>query len=123
MVSDANSIEYHEYNTTYFGDGNFIMSANANLELQYYYYIHKANYWSMEEEKQKYISVTDHNDHYFEAEESFETSIDFNLALHIEIPQTENILKNKEWLNKAFENAIYWIESIDQIEIVDQNIP
>lgn len=56
----------------YYGNGQFGIPFSLKIDVLAYYYIFKSDYSCMDADKEHVPSVTDHNDHYFEAEDEFE---------------------------------------------------
>lgn len=73
-------INYDEM--AYFGDGEFGIPFSLTIDVQAYYYIYKADYYSHYGEGNG-PSVTDHNDHYYEAEEDFNVAVKGAIKLSV----------------------------------------
>lgn len=68
----------------YYGNGQFGIPFNLKIIVLADYYIFKSDYYSMNPEIEHIPSVTDHNDHYFEAEEEFELCINGLVSVSID---------------------------------------
>jgi hypothetical protein len=64
---EVDSIELELDNLLYYGSGSVGIPFQLDINVYAYYYIFKADYYGMEFPP----SVSDHNDHYFEAEDEF----------------------------------------------------
>lgn len=69
-------------NLLYYGNGLVGFNFVAKLRVSIYYYIYKADYYCMEDEISP--SVTDHNDHYFEAEDDCEIQVTGTITILID---------------------------------------
>lgn len=67
QFGDVDSITLDMDGLTYYGSGNIGVPFEVEMYVYAYYYIFKADYYSLENQP----SVSEHNDHYFEAEEEF----------------------------------------------------
>lgn len=69
---DPDYIELDLEDISYYGDGNFGVPFEVGMEVSVYYYIFKADYYALEDQVGSSApSISDHNDHYFEAEDVF----------------------------------------------------
>ncbi|MGF1684965.1 PIN domain-containing protein [Photobacterium minamisatsumaniensis] len=68
---EVDHIELDFSDVPYYGSGNFGIPFELVIDVYAYYYIFKADYYGLENPP----SVSDHNDHYFEAEEEFTVKI------------------------------------------------
>lgn len=73
--SDPNEVVLELKDMKYYGNSSFGVPFSLNLFVSAIYYIFKSDYYCMDFESVERPSVTDHNDHYFEAEEEFEISV------------------------------------------------
>ena len=69
---------------SYYGDGNFSIPFLAKLTVDAIYYIFKSDYFS-DYEYDEGPSISDHNDHYFEAEEEFEIEVKGIASIKIQL--------------------------------------
>lgn len=107
---DPENIELDFEELAYFGNGEFGLPFNYITTVVIVYYIYKADYYALHEDISP--SVTDHNDHYFEAEEEREVKVSGMLKLQIPIAVLDKI---------SDEDALYGsvMVSIDSIDSID----
>lgn len=67
----------------YYGSGQFGIPFNLKIVVLADYYIFKSDYYCMDADREHVPSVTDHNDHYFEAEEEFELIVNGLVSITI----------------------------------------
>lgn len=72
---DAENIKLDFPEISYYGNGQFGIPFSLKITVQALYYIFKSDYYSIDPEIRRLPSVSDHNDHYFEAEEEFQLSV------------------------------------------------
>ena len=65
---DPENIELLHRDTVYYGNGQFGIPFSLKIKVIAFYYIFKSDYYGLENTP----SVSDHNDHYFEAEDEFD---------------------------------------------------
>jgi hypothetical protein len=70
--SEPEDIELDFGEAAYFGGGEFGIPFSATLQVTGIYYLFKGDVYRVEERN---VSLSDHNDHYYEAEESFEVVV------------------------------------------------
>lgn len=109
---DPEDVEFDFVDLSYFGAGKFGLPFTCTARVQGTYYIFKSDWYAME----KHISVTDHNDHYFEAEEEFEIRVSGTLRVEIAPADVASITAEN------FEDHATWeIDSIDKIELMHED--
>lgn len=72
---EAEDVELDFEEIGYYGNGQFGIPFSAKIVVLADYYIFKSDYYCMDPEREHVPSVTDHNKHYFEAEEEFELCV------------------------------------------------
>jgi PIN domain len=70
--SEPEDIEIDFDEAAYFGDGEFGIPFRATLHVTGFYYLFKGDVYRSEGRS---VSLSDHNDHYYEAEEQFEVAV------------------------------------------------
>lgn len=70
-LQSANDIELDFEETKYFGEGIIGMPFYLEAEVSAFYYIFKSDFYAMSDDFYDRVSISDHNDHYFEATEYF----------------------------------------------------
>ena len=103
-------------NIYYYGNGKFGFDFSLEMEVYGTYYINKSDYYMMELERDSIPAVSDHNDHYFEAEEDFQIKVEGMAALTIDINKFE--LKN---ISESILNCMLEIDHISKIELCQSN--
>jgi PIN domain len=108
---DTNDIEFDFEDLYYFGAGKFGLPFSYRTTAYLTYYIFKLDYYSLDEDRMP--SVTDHNDHYYEAEEELDVRV--TGVLRVSFPPEEI----KGLTLDTVENHIdFEIDSIDEIEVL-----
>lgn len=82
---EAENIELDFEEASYYGDGVCGVPFSLTIEVQAYYYIFKSDYYALDIDSKKYKpSISDHNDHYYEAEDTFEIFVKGVVTLSID---------------------------------------
>lgn len=110
---DPRDIELDFSEFAYFGSGQFGLKFRFVVSVSLSYYIFKSDYYCMDEEKMP--SVTDHNDHYFEAEEEREVLVHGALLVSFPMEQIKSL--SLETIDDFVEIQI---DSIDDIQLVEE---
>jgi len=63
------------------GNSIFSIPFSCNIGANIEYFIFKSDYYSLDEDRIKYVFVEDWNDHYYQAEEEFELSCTGEIGL------------------------------------------
>ncbi|MBW1867528.1 MAG: DUF4935 domain-containing protein [Deltaproteobacteria bacterium] len=110
---DAEDIEINFDDINYYGSGHIGMSFSLKILVSADFYIFKSDYHAMVDYDMKpRPSVTDHNDHYYEAEDEFELVVEGVVSLVID---PENIVL--EDLSKSIEDVSIKIDEINNIKV------
>ncbi|MEH6741808.1 MAG: hypothetical protein V7695_25120, partial [Sulfitobacter sp.] len=72
---EVNEIQLNLEELTHYGDGKFGIHFCLEMEVYVTYYIYKPDYYMLREGSGHTLSISDHNDHYFEAEEDFNINV------------------------------------------------
>lgn len=108
---DPEDIELDLNNLSYFGGGEFGLPYSYTSTVTLIYYIYKADYYALHDDFSP--SVTDHNDHYFEAEEEREVTV--SGMLKIMIPAA--VLADVSTEDALDGNVEICIDSVDSVEL------
>lgn len=105
---DAEDIKFDFNELIYYGNGQFGIPFNLTIVVNVVYYIFKSDYYCMEEGP----SVTDHNDHYFEAEDEFEVMVGGTVSISIDRSKL-----NVNAIYECIDNESISIDEIQSIEL------
>lgn len=124
MYGDNENINLIFTNSTYYGNGQFSIDFTTELAVNAVYYVYKADYYAMDEDDINF-SISDHNSHFFEAEDDFNIKINGTISFKLDykkfdisrIEQVDN--KNLEdYLSSIFISKEIQIESINKLDIL-----
>lgn len=109
-------------NPIYYGEDQIGIKYELEINVSAEFYIYKSDYYSILEEGRR-ISVSDCNDHYFEAEDEFNLKVTGIISIKLNTQNLAEIAKlEKEELEDYFEDtytdAEVNIESVDSIELI-----
>lgn len=99
----------------YFGNGEFGIPFTVEMNVQAYYYIFKPDYYAHFGNKRG-PSVTDHNDHYYQAEDDFSIVVKGTVGVSV-IKVKLNNLENFEFIDEASIDIV----DIDSIKLQDEH--
>lgn len=105
---DAKDIELHFEEANYFGSGDIGVPFSLSIRVSAYFYIYKSDYYGMDLN----ISVVDHNDHYFQAEDEFPLSV--SGTARISVPMPTLLALDADNIPDALEVTI---DSVEEVEI------
>lgn len=111
--NDAENIEIDFDDIFYYGNGHVGMSFSLKIIVSAYFYIFKSDYHAMVDYDMKpRPSVTDHNDHYYEAEDEFELSVEGVVSLRID---RENIVLDD--LSESIDDESIKVDELNNIKV------
>jgi hypothetical protein len=108
MVGEAENVEYRFEETEYFGDGDLGIPFTATVECELNYYLYKGDYASLPDVEE--VSISDWNDHYFDATQSFTISVAGSINLMIGVAELENEVRTDEELLAIIAEADHSVE-------------
>ena len=98
-------------------DSLFLIRFNLTVECELSYYIFKADYYTIDDEKIDKVSISDWNEHYFRAEESYPLNVEGLISVKCDSRLLELSLISNEHLLAFLEKTDISINEITQIEI------
>jgi len=98
-------------------DSLFLIRFNLTVECELSYYIFKANYYTIDDEKVAKISISDWNKHYFRAEEFYPLNVEGLISVKCDSKLLELSLISNEHLLAFLEKTDISINEITQVEI------
>jgi hypothetical protein len=115
---EASIISYYEpedinldfSDISYYGSGSFGVPFTLKILVGAIYYIFKADYYCMDHDNAP--SVTDHNDHYFEAEDEFEIEVKGIATISIDRDKIDF-----DEFSECVDFGSFGIDSIENIEL------
>jgi hypothetical protein len=109
---DPENVELDFDELSYFGQGKFGIPFTFTTTVSIIYYIFKADFYSIDEDRMP--SVSYHNDHYFEAQDETEVQVYGIVKLSIDPDALKSI--SAEVLADGLEISI---DSIDKVEVIE----
>jgi hypothetical protein len=124
MVDDAYDIEYKNDEVDYYGEGLLRLPFEAAVEVLASYTIFKGDFLSLEPDRAKAVSISECNDHYFEAEESLTIKVAGSLTLQFEPKTLEASVLDKGAVSTSFRGVDASLDEVEVVEVVEpQRVP
>lgn len=109
---DAENVELNFEDINYYGNGQFGLPFSLSIRVLADYYIFKSDYYCLDPDRDNVPSVTDHNDHYFEAQEEFDLCVYGLISITID---KSNIILDK--IESSIVEDSYTIDEITGLEL------
>jgi len=116
MVGAPENVGFTFGDADHYGDGEIGIPFTATVDCELNYAIYKADYYSLDEEKMKSISIEERNDHYFDADQDYTISI----AGYITIMIDSSDLESDELLDDDLYNLI--IRADTSTEVTERGV-
>jgi hypothetical protein len=110
---DPENIEISFEEAAYYGEGQIGIPFSCVINVYAFYYIFKSEFFALDEEDMP--SVSNHNDHYFEAESEFEVVVHGSISLNVQLDEFAEDREIDEYVD--FDSAE--IDEINSIELMD----
>src|SRR5271157_6255830 len=93
MVGEPRDTKFEFGDVEYYGDGTLAIPFHTRVECELGYFIFKSDYYVMSDDRAGNISITDWNDHYFAASETYDLNVEgrFIIEFPIEELQRDNL--------------------------------
>lgn len=124
MYNDGTNIELDFKNPIYYGENQIGVKFSLEVEVNADYYIYKADYYSMLDEDST-ISVSDWNNHYFQAEDEFNIKVTGIVSVKINTKELDLVEISKleeeeldDYFHDVYSEAEVNIESIENIDLI-----
>jgi hypothetical protein len=101
----------------YYGDGLFVVPVAFYSECLVSYAIFKSDFYCLTEERSEQISISDLNDHYYDAEEDYVLSIKGSVTIDFGSAEVESEDIGDKRLTELAEDVEISLESVEEIEI------
>jgi len=117
-VDEAYNIELQSDDIAYYGEGYILVPFSAWVEVLGSYCIYKADYYTLDEERARRISISEHNDHYYDAEEDFTVQVTGTLRIVLGEEAFTSVPMDEPRLASALSAAEKKIDEIHDIEVL-----
>lgn len=110
-VGDLEGIEFDFEGSEYYGDGEVSIPFTGTSECSLNYAIYKGDYHILDDEESEAISISERNDHYYDADQDFTIEVCGTLNLSIDVERLEDFdLSDKDLQELAINKAMFDIE-------------
>jgi hypothetical protein len=117
IVDSLRDLRLEWTDAEYYGADNVIVPVAFLTNVYADSYIFKADWYAMTDEETKNIGITDHNEHYFEAEAEYEVEVRGKMSLALGIDLAEQLYDAQDF-EDALQNAQVALDSVDDIEVI-----
>lgn len=108
---DPKDIELDFTDAKYYGNGQFGVPFALTNTVSAFYYIFKSDYYCMDEENENLPSISEHNDHYFEAEDEFDLKISGLVSITLD--------RDKIDVNDISQSIVNDSIQIDEVSVIE----
>lgn len=117
-VYEPHELSFDFDNVDYYGESDIGVPFEALVECEVNYAIFKSDYFTLSEEKMKRISIGERNDHYFDADETYEVNVEGTLSLTLDAATLKGDETSDDEIGEAIKSAEHDLE-ITEITIPD----
>jgi len=110
-------------NISYYGSSTYVIPFSIKIEAQLSYFIYKADYWALDDEKAYRMSIDDWNDYTYSVDEEYSLAVEGRMSFMVDsdIPEQSNL--SDEDLIEVIENAEITISIIDKVSVILYSSP
>jgi len=117
MIGDPRDIEILTDDAEYYGDALFVIPISFYTECLVNYALFKSDFYVLDDERTAQISISDLNDHYFDAEEYYDLFVKGLLVINLGSEAIEHEGVSNEQLREMLEELEISLDSIEEIEV------
>ena len=116
-IGKSQNIEINARDAEYFGDGLFVIPVTFTNECLLNYAVFKSDFYCLPEDKIEQVSVSELNDHYYDAEEYYVLSVTASVVVNLESTEIESEDIGNDRLAELAEEADISLDSVGEIEV------
>jgi len=122
-VGNIESLDLYIENISYYGSSTYVIPFSIKIEAQLSYFIYKADYWALDDEKAYRMSIDDWNDYTYSVDEEYSLAVEGRMSFMVDsdIPEQSNL--SDEDLIEVIENAEITISIIDKVSVILYSSP
>lgn len=117
-VGEPQDIELFPEDSEYYGEGLIVLPFSLEVECLLYYSLFKADFYILDDERAEKISISELNDHFFDAEEDYNLRVEGVLSIQVKAESLEMPEIEDEQMIDMLMDAEIQIDSISEIEIM-----
>jgi len=116
MQNEPEDVEFDFEKVDYYGDTDIGIPFEATVECTLNYAIFKGDYFSLPQEKMDKISISERNEHYFDADEEYPIKVTGTMLIQLPVDRLKDPKIDDGDLQDLFDEADYTLE-VDEIEV------
>ena len=116
-IGEPEGIEISTSEVGYLGDGLFLVPVVFSVECLLSYAVFKSDFYILPEDKIERVSISELNDHYYDAEEDYVLNVIASMVVELESAEIESESISDERLIELAENAEVSFDFVEEIEV------
>lgn len=116
-VGGPKDITFDFGNVEFYGGSEIGIPFTTTVDCELNYAIFKADYFTLSEQKQAQISISERNEHYFDADETYAIEVTGIFSVELEVKVSENPKATNEDVERAILSGMHKVE-IAETEVV-----
>jgi hypothetical protein len=122
-LGNIEELDFHTKQVTYYGSNIFVIPFSVKIEAQLSYFIYKADYWALDDEKTERMSIDDWNDHVYSVDEDYSLGVEGRMSIILNSDILEQSNLSDEDLIQVIEEPEIYINVIDKVSVLPCAIP
>jgi hypothetical protein len=114
MVDSPEDLIFDFDNIEYYGGSEIGIPFTTTVECEVNYAIYKADYYLLDENKTKKISISERNEHYYDADETYAIDVTAVLSVELEVGVLENTKATEEGIEAAILSGEHKVEITEE---------
>lgn len=114
MVGSPEDLVFNFENIEFYGGSEIGIPFSTTVECELNYAIFKSDYYTLNEGKMDRISISELNDHYYDADETYDIEVDGVLSVELETKVLENPKATEEEVEEAILSGMHDVEITDE---------
>jgi rRNA-processing protein FCF1 len=122
-LGNIEELKFHTEQVSYYGSDTFVIPFSVTVEAQLSYFIHKADYCELDEEKTDGMSILDWNDHVYSVDEDYSLAVEGRMSIMFDSDILEQSFPSDEDLIYMIKDAEIRIAVVDKVSVLPQQFP
>jgi PIN domain-containing protein len=112
-VDSPEDLTFDFDNVEFYGGSEIGIPFTTTVDCELNYAIYKGDYFTLSEKKQAQISISERNEHYFDADETYPIEVTGTLSVELETKVLENLKATDEDVEQAILSGMHDVEITD----------
>jgi hypothetical protein len=122
-LGNIEDVDFHIGQVSYYGSSIFVIRFSVKMEALLSYFIDKADYWALDDEKTERMSMNDWSDHLYSVDEDYSLEVEGRMSIMLNSNILEQSKLADEDIIEGIKEAEIRIDVIDKVSVLPYSVP